>query len=299
MLEVDREGNFENENKLKAIVKMSIDCVELGEKANFKVKTNEIFGVNGNWEIETILDKSKIEPDAKVINVNKKLELNDDNGTYGIDIKKISISPLGNRIVFSYLGDMEKTGLLQFALFDDKGNSLDIINSGISIGPNINNGFEFLKVNNDTKFIKVVPINQNPIYENEPELAIVDINNLPVEIKVNAKGSITIEEVTFSDNQIRTKYRKNGLAYSGSRVFIDYRDEDGSDVSLDNVIETKSGIKRVGKVEEAVDRKDNSYTRIDTFYKEKCDFSSYKKIYIRPENEYKLLEDKAIQIDLQ
>lgn len=70
-----------------------------------------------------------------------------------------------------------------FALFDDKNNSLDVLDkggSGVNTKTGIaSNSYEFLKADKDTKSLTLVPISFDNSIENK-ELEPQSIGNLPI-----------------------------------------------------------------------------------------------------------------------
>ena len=294
----DYEAYFESDKKIKGVVRTNLNSTEVRENAEFTVRTTGIFGVNGRWEIKTKLDKSKIEPNSRTIRINKRFDVKDDYSDWSLIIKKVSISPLGNQIVFSNAGNFEKHGIGCFALFDDKGNVLDTISTPVNFDENNEMAVEFLNGNKNSKYVKIVPI-KCEIRDWEQKELVIDVDKLPVEVRTNSMGSIVIDGIEFGDNYSKVKYHKKGLAYNGWDLHMNFTDEQGNDPSIGNAIETKNGILRVGTDENAVNRKENGFEYITMYYKEKCDFSKYKQIRINTEPEYELMEDKAIQIDLQ
>lgn len=173
-------------------------------------------------------------------------------------------------------------------LFDDKGKALDLLPTCVSGGvEGFANSFEFLKADENTKYIKLVPI-EYVLGKQSPKNIVKDIDKLPQEFKISPDGSIIVEDVTFGANDVKIKYRKKGLSLP-SYLCVFFMDEFG------NKIEPLGG----SMMEEIVNREDNSYTNIITSYSEKCDFSKCKKIYMPEECKYKLLEDEAIIINLE
>lgn len=283
--EGDSEGHFESEHIFKSMVRLKLDNIEIKENDKLTLDFERVLNIEGDWKIETVLDKSKIQQPIKSVKPNEHRIIKRNGIDYDINIEKVSISPLGNIIT---IRGNNKEIFTNFALFDDKGESLDVVKTG-AYGSDEGslNSFEFLKANADTKYIKLVPI--DTVRTNQrPEPIIKDMSNLPAEFEMSQNGSIIVEDIKFGKNDVKIKYRKKGLTLSYIEAGIFLRDEDGNQSELGP-----------GGLEEAVDREDNSYTSIFTSYNEEWDFSKCSKISMVPDEEYKLLEDQAIIINLE
>lgn len=284
--EGDSEGHFESEHIFKSMIRFKLDNIEIKENDKLTLELNRVLKIKGQWKIETVLDKSKIQPAIKSVKPNEHMIIKCNDIEYDINIEKVSISPLGNIIAIK---SNNKEIFESFALFDDKGESLDVLSTG-SYGSDEGslNSFEFLKANADTKYIKLVPI-ESIKERNLPKKIIRDINSLPAEFETSPYGSIIVEDVTFGENDVKIKYRKKGLTFYGIESPIFFMDD------AENEVEALGK----GKVEETVNREDNSYITTYTSYDEECDFSKCTKIFMGLESKYKLLEDQAIIINLE
>ncbi|WP_040328184.1 DUF4179 domain-containing protein [Clostridium ihumii] len=277
------EGHYESENILKAVVRVNLDGAKVNENSKLNIATERVFDISGKWNIETTLNKGNFEKDVKNFTVNKKADIDLDGQNYNMMIESVSMSPLGNQITFDSLQNLK----FPFVILDDKGNSLEIVGGDQGISDANKKSIEFICENKDTKYIKIIPL-ENGMYDQSKGFVMGDLENYPIELKTNSKGSILVENVEFGKNDIKIKYKKSGLSYYDSEIVFDFADCEG------NEVEPVKGLR-----EEYVDRKDGSYNRTITYYVDEYDFSNYKKIMVYPETEYKLLEDKAIQIDLQ
>ncbi|WP_010297891.1 DUF4179 domain-containing protein [Clostridium senegalense] len=284
----DCEVYFESEYKVKAMARLGLNNIEIKENDKLVLELVRVLLVEGDWKIETVLDKSKIQPAIKSVRPNEHRIIKRNGIDYDINIEKVSISPLGNIITIKSNNKEIFTG---FALFDDKGESLDVLPTGVSGIGEIGsvNSFEFLKANKDTKYIKLVPVDKRSTRQ-YPEPIIKDIADLPVEFERASSGSVIVEDIKSDKNTLKIKYRKKGLVHSdiGGAIFLD---DDG------NEIEPLYNEDKWYQI--AVDREDNSYTAIVTSYNKECDYSKCTKVLMYPEYEYKLLEDQAIIINLE
>lgn len=284
----DCEVYFESEYKVKAMARIGLNNIEIKENDKLVLELVRVLFVEGDWKIETVLDKSKIQPAIKSVRPNEHRIINCEDIEYDINIEKVSISPLGNIVTIK--SNNEKI-FNNFVLFDDKGESLDVLPTGVSGIGEIGsvNSFEFLKANKDTKYIKLVPVDTRSTRQ-YPEPIIKDIADLPVEFERASSGSVIVEDIKSDKNTLKIKYRKKGLVHSdvGGAIFLD---DDG------NEIEPLYNEDKWYQI--AVDREDNSYTAIVTSYNKECDYSKCTKVLMYPEYEYKLLEDQAIIINLE
>ena len=102
---------------------------------------------------------------------NEKIDIK-----HNINVEKVLISPLANTIRINEKPTKvfkDWTPMLgnSFALFDDKNNSLDVLDkggSGVNTKTGIaSNSYEFLKADKDTKLLTLVPISFAHSVENK------------------------------------------------------------------------------------------------------------------------------------
>lgn len=283
----DTDAYFEDGKKvLKSMVRFNVSQVTLPETFNLEISTNNICNVKGTWKIQTSVDKSKVIVNSKTVkpNINKTISINGIKDELAID--KILMSPFGNQIVLSEKNS--RGTITPFALFDDRGISLDILNTD-TVGP-INgkstNSFEFLKANLNTKYIDLVPINYLN-YEgskNEIDLEKQPISKLPITFKTSTIGSTIVDKISYDKNSIRVTYHKDGVTLFDPE--FEFFDANGN-IILDNG----------GGESTSIDRKDGTYTEILTFVNKTVDFS--KVAQIRPigkMQQLELLKDQKIRI---
>lgn len=160
------------------------------------------------WYISADVDKSKVKVESETKDINEKLTWME-----GGTLEKAVFSPFGNQLVISTSSsdydDYYKAD--QFALFDENGNSLDVINTDLRGGMDgsSRNSFEFLKADKDTKKLKLVPLKFNDHSDaNVPELP---VGTYPMTYKVNNYGSVVVTDIRFSDGQVEIDYYKDGF----------------------------------------------------------------------------------------
>ena len=158
-----------------------------------ELRTNEIFKTEGNWSIFVKVDKSKSMEETKVYNIDKDYIINREyenegkkiNAKHELNIEKVILSPLANKIVikeksFKINEDWYATIGSGFALFDEKGNSLDVVDKGGVSSPKVvTNSVEFLKADKDIKSLTLVPIDFDESIENHM-LESQNIDKLPI-----------------------------------------------------------------------------------------------------------------------
>jgi len=165
-------------------------------------------------------------------------------------IVKVILSPFSNQMIISEkFNNSNDIPFRLFALYDEKGNVLDVLYNGGSYGlEGARNSFEFIKANKDTKTLRLVPIytyadnapkeiNYNPI---------VDIDKFPMELKMSSKGSLVIEKIQYEDTQTKISYTKKGVVlnpYDHFRLI----DEDGKIVEGEKLIHGNGDIIIVNK----------------------------------------------------
>lgn len=289
----DVDACFESEYKLRAMRRGNISKMNLDDNFELEISTDEIFNTPGNWKISTVVDKSPVKADTNTVTPKQKATVVIDNVKHNITIDKVSISPFGSQMLISEWVPLGKHFFGIFALFDEKGNSLDVLNTDHtqqSIGKTTN-AFEFIKADKNMEYITLVPIKMSS--DNVPKPMpdpIGDINKLPVEMKVGKYGSVIVDNIVFTQNQIKITYHKEGVTLFDP-AFLFY-DKDGKEVELGDLA-----------LETSTDRVSGKYTQVLTAYKSKMDFSiiasEIAKISTFADEDNELLYDQQIRIDLK
>ena len=103
---IEHEATYISENELKGMQKIDVSSVNIDNNDEIVFRVNNIFGIEGNWEISLKVDKLKSVNNTYNYNVNKDYTINQtyDYNNEKIDIKhninveKVTISPLANTI---------------------------------------------------------------------------------------------------------------------------------------------------------------------------------------------------------
>lgn len=160
------------------------------------------------WYVAADVDKAKVKVESVTKDINAKLTWV--NGT----LEKAVFSPFGNQLVISTEASADSDAALRadlFALFDENGTSLDIINTDLRGGMDgsSRNSLEFLKADKDTSKLKLVPLKFNEHGDaNVPELP---VGTYPLTYKVNNYGSVVVTDIRFKDGEIDIDYYKDGF----------------------------------------------------------------------------------------
>ncbi|MBK1812834.1 DUF4179 domain-containing protein [Clostridium sp. YIM B02505] len=281
------DAYFQGDKGLKGMWRVNVSQIDLPNKFNLEISTDEIFRTKGKWEVATSVDKSDISIETKTVkpNIQKVIDLGDYKPNITID--KVSISPFGNQIVISERTSGDRL-FDTFAIFDDKDNNLDVLNTDMigSINGKATNSFEFVKGNVDTKYITLIPIK---FTEKEADATIekVDIQKVPISFKTNNAGSRVVDKIEFVKNVIRINYHNEGVQMWDPGFYL--YDSKGNEVDLGQNGYTT-----------AVDRKTGEFTQTLTFENKNVDFSKISKIGTFTEKQdIDLLKDQAIKIDLK
>lgn len=282
----DIDAYFQGDKVLKVMSRFNVSQINLPEKFNIEISTDEIFRTKGNWTIAASIDKSDIAVETKTVKpkIKKTIDLGDYK--HNIIIDKVSISPFGNQIVISERTWNDRMFHI-FAIFDDKGNNLDVLNTDMQGGGfgKVTNSFEFTKGNISMEYITLVPIKFDE--SGKAKMEKDDINKLPITFKSNNTGSRVIDSIEFDKNVIRIKYHNDGVQLWDPA--FQFYDADGNDLDLGS-----SGITT------AVDRQTGEFTQILTFADKNLDFSKIAKIgtFSGIQN-IELLKDQSIKLNLQ
>ena len=262
---IEHEATYISENELKGMQKIDVSSVNIDNNDEIVFRVNNIFCIEGNWEISLKVDKLKSVNNN--YNVNKDYTINQtyDYNNEKIDIKhninveKVLISPLANTIRINEKPTKvfkDWTPMLgnSFALFDDKNNSLDVLDkggSGVNTKTGIaSNSYEFLKADKDTKSLTLVPIS--------------------------------------FDNSIENTYYKDGVVPGYLTLW--FYDEEGDEIDISS------------SVKESLDRHTGRYTtilKLEGYENDISKIRKIKKVSTFSHSDMKLLYDQQIKIDLK
>lgn len=282
------EAYLETNKILKGVYRANVAETKLTDKFNIKISTDRVLKTEGNWKIEASVDKSKVVAVSKIVTPKKKVKIDNGVRINNIKIDKVAMSPLGNQIVITQYTDKVANSFQKFAIEDSRGNITTPLNyaSRGTDGNKMTNTFEFIGLDKDTEYINIIPIKYYDGRLEDTEK--IDVKKLPSTINLNDNGNITIDDVIFSKNQIKVKFRKTGVVLSTNE--FEFYDKDGNGLEFSNK----------GALERTVDRSTGVYTTTYTSYNESEDFSKYAKIATsKPKNGIKLAEDQKIRVDLK
>lgn len=280
------EAYLESNKVLRGISRFDISQEKIDSKFNIEISTDRVLKTEGNWSIKTSVDKSKTVAASRIITPNKAAVVNNGVKNNNLNIDKVVFSPLGNQIVITEYTDEDSYSFNSFAIEDSKGNRTAAFSQGFigTDGSKITNSFEFIGIDKDTDYINIIPIDSNIGRATDSEK--IDIKNLPLTIKINEYGSIIIDDIIFSNNQIKVKFRKSGIVPLADE--FKFYDKEGNEVIYNDRV-----------LEHFVDRTTGVYTTTYTSYKDVEDFSKYAKLSVIYTGNMKLLEDQKIKVDLK
>lgn len=280
------EAYLESNKVLRGISRFDISQEKIDSKFNIEISTDRVLKTEGNWSIKTSVDKSKTVAASRIITPNKATVVNNGVKNNNLNIDKVVFSPLGNQIVITEYTDEDSYSFNSFAIEDSKGNRTAAFSQGFigTDGGKITNSFEFIGIDKDTDYINIIPIDSNIGRATDSEK--IDIKNLPLTIKINEYGSIIIDDIIFSNNQIKVKFRKSGIVPLSDE--FKFYDKEGNEVIYNDRV-----------LEHFVDRTTGVYTTTYTSYKDVEDFSKYAKLSVIYSGNMKLLEDQKIKVDLK
>lgn len=301
---IEQEATYVSDNELKGMRKIDVSNIEIPNNTEIELRIDEIFGTKGNWSIFTKVDKSRAIEETYNYDINKDFIVNstyDYDGkkvdvNHNINIEKVIISPLANKIVINEkstktFDDWSPMLGNSFALFDQDGKSLDVVDKGGS-GPNpetgiATNSYEFLKADKNTKSLTLVPISYDETIENydlEPQ----SIDKLPIVFETSEHGKLIVEDIQITDKEIRYTYYKDGVEPRYAQLW--FFDKDGKELNISSTIK------------ESIDRRTGRYTTIlDLEGRDNNldDIRNISKVSTFTQNSMRLLYDKQIKIDLE
>ena len=303
--QIQKEGAFINDNEMVGMVKFNISNSNIENGANIDIKLDNIFGVDGNWEINTNINKTIAQKQTHSYDINKSSKINlnyydinsgkDINVEHSIDIQKVIVSPFGNNIVIKESADKKLDYYIpsinnRFALFDDHGKSLDII-SGLGNLPDdktksITNTYEILGMNKNIESLNLVPI-QYDDSTSHVELEPQSIESLPVIFETSKHGKIIVEDIEIKEDGLKLTYYKEGVT---KKIPITFHDENGVDLQLGGYVST------------SINRQTGRYTKIYNLKGYEEELSKLKKIRnisTFSDLDFELLYDQQVKIDLK
>ncbi len=173
------------------------------------------------WYVCADVDKSA----AEVETTSRAIGVTLDSG---IILDKAVFSPFGNQIIVRTEagGDLDEDStdyLLRkvddFALFDENGTCLDMLNAGASMGADGSslNSFEFLKADADTKKLTIVPTHyEEPESDNRVTLTTVKLADITYPFTVESEhGKTVITDVRIYDGCVEIDYYIDGYVKYG------------------------------------------------------------------------------------
>lgn len=301
---IEGEASYISDTELKGVRRLNITHYDIPNKFDLDININQIFNHKGNWNIDMEVDKTEAVKNSKKYNINKdfivrkKYEDNKDTITvdHEVNIDKVVISPLGNQLVVKekieeikpdwspYIG-------YQFALFDQDGDQLDVIDKGSMQNPGITvNSYEFINKYKELTSLKYVPIQYNEEID-EKMLGSKSIDSLPMEFKVSKNGKWIIDKIEKKDSEILIHARKEGFVYNGLLASLIYCDENGEQIEFD--VETSP----LSDVANDRNNKNQIYSiRFNEKYKD--GINRIKSIDMQSEERIELSIDQDVEIDL-
>ena len=298
---IEHEATYISDKELKGLRKIDVSNVEINNGDEIEFRVDKIFGVEGNWSISTVVDKSKSISETSSYEIDKDFTINQEYDyhdekvevKHDINIEKVTISPLASKIIINEkptkgYDDWHPRIGNNFALFDKKGNSLDVIDKGGTTSTTgiTTNSEEFIKANKDISSLTLVPISYDESIRNsmfKPQ----SIDNLPITFEMSEYGNLIIEDISITDNQIKYTYYKDGVVPHYPTLW--FYDEKGNEIEFDY------------SVKESLDRHTGRYTTILTFEDVTNDsenIKNIKKVSTFNKSNMKLLYDEQIKIDL-
>ncbi len=284
-----------DDDKVRGMIRADISKDTLTDNFSVDFLVSRALGKDGQWDFKFNVSKEAASKDTKIYQINKTASIKYPGGReHNITIDKVSLTPFGNQITIS---EKYKTKVSKydkelpqifnlFALFDDKGNQLDVLSKQTYSGPDgASNSFEFAKCGKDVKSLSIVPIytyadntpkeiNHNPI---------VSLDKFPLELKMSSNGSLIISKVLYGNNDTRIYYTKKGTVVYNPHFTI--LDETGKNAFENTAVLYQNFI---------IDRDNGVYVYILP----KLDNSKNYKVKYLTEERLKLLYDQKIEIKL-
>ncbi|MDD6484622.1 MAG: DUF4179 domain-containing protein [Clostridiales bacterium] len=156
------------------------------------------------WYIKTEVNKSKVRVESVTREINAPF--------WGGEVEKAVFSPFGNQLVIATPESVYENILPDsFAMFDEKGTCLDVLNAGFTRNDEgiSRNAFEFLKADKNTRQLTFVPL----IFHEHGDVGtqIREIGTYPIEYKISDYSKVVVTDVRISDGMVEIDYYKDGF----------------------------------------------------------------------------------------
>lgn len=280
------DSYFESDNILKVMERINISFMNIPSDVQLSIGTDRILGKDGQWSIDVLMNKDDVLAQTTTVNPKLKAEFNVNDTKHDVTIEKISISPFGSQVVLSqYVKDNNLFD--SFAIYDDKGESLDVLSTDVSIsseGEETKNSFEFIKAKEDIQFINLVPIQYDGLVRGD--MIVHNINDYPVNFEISSEGSILVEKVEAEGKKIKITYKKDGVTL-GNPEFELYD-------SFGNEFEENEK----AFLEYSVNRETGQYIATFEFYNDSVDTSKVAKLGLSPQD-FSVLRDQSVKVEIK
>lgn len=231
------EGYYKNPNTYKGVYKYNISTMNVPDNFNIEIYARTAIGVCEDLYAEELvptenekekllylsvdIDKSDIKINTVQKNINKSLDWT------GAELEKVIFSPFGNQLILkSTTNGDDVISWDNFALYDENGISLDVLNTDLvenSIGKSYNS-FEFLKAEKNTQELKFVPINFNSAGSIGSGTVDKEIGTYPIVYELSDYGKVVVTDIRIGDGRIDIDYYKDGFVlYDPGFVIMDNR----------------------------------------------------------------------------
>lgn len=275
----DEEGYFADPNTYKGVKKYNVSGMNIPDNFNLEFfitytpdyeNEEDVRDFTENNDKALILsvsadiDKSKV----KVNTITKELNLPLWNEN--TIAEKLIFSPFGNQLVVKTKYDSSDENSMHdsgFALFDENGTALDILNTDLcgTVDGTSTNSFEFLKADTNTKKLTFVPLSSKIKEDNSDvmfgeECEYQKIGTYPIEFQLSEYGKVVVTDVRITDGRIEIDYYNDGFILYDPEFGI--LDDTGNDCVM--LMLMRNDIRCLYDVK--VNHANNSYTATYQYY---------------------------------
>lgn len=238
-LEID--ARYEDEHTLTGMQRLALPKLT-GDTVDLILTAPSVLGAEADWRFALTVDKSAAS--AQSLSVEPMQEVS--FGGRKIRIDKVSISPLGNTITISEKLGKDEYPTSGFALRDDQGNYLPVIDNGLDSaapGQRTVNTFSFTGASTEIKSLTLVPVEK----ANAAKTA-GSIDQYPIaKPEQPGTGYYQIDKLDIGDKRAVATISVHGFAGSVNPE-LSLLDESGEDIAfsgdvyMDQSCDPKSGI---------------------------------------------------------
>lgn len=249
---IEQEAHLENATTFKGMERFAV-IESLPDNFCLEIFTNQIFNVQGNWQIALNIDKSAAQANTLVVAPGIKASVTsgwDQPFNHTITVDKVLVSPFGNQLVLSEMvKDCHVFADENFALRDDQGRFLDVVHSQFSSGPEkktvpVTNTFEFLNGSTKMKSLTLIPLAFHlRVNGTTPVITTAPLGSVPFRLAQSELGTVVVDKIDLNEQRLKITYHADGALENVYFFLLDQNGQELKDLKLavDQKVDRQTG----------------------------------------------------------